>query len=70
MKIFAGLFVLAVCASGGLSQEHAPSVDMCRADAALWYSHEMATEYINAQSAFVSDGVPNRTSASKLPIIH
>jgi hypothetical protein len=38
------------------------------ADAALWYSHEMSTEYSSAQTAFVVDGVPNRTQASKLPI--
>ena len=68
MKIIAGLFVLALCASGGVSQEHAPTVDMCRPDAALWYGHEMATEYYNAQSLFNSDGVPNRTDSAKLPL--
>jgi hypothetical protein len=30
MKIILALIVLGMCASGGMSQEHAPTVDMCR----------------------------------------
>ena len=68
MKIILALIVLALCASGGVSQEHAPTVGMCRADVAVWYGTEMSTEYYRAENALLSDGVANPTEAAKLPI--
>ena len=68
MRILTGLFVLAVCASGVMSQEHAPTVEVCHADIAAWYSGELAKQYNAAQSALISDEVPNRTDPAKLPI--
>jgi hypothetical protein len=68
MKIILALIVLGMCAFGGVSQEHAPTVDMCRADAALWYSRGIANAYNTAETAHVTDDVPNRTEIAKLPL--
>jgi hypothetical protein len=68
MRILAGLFVIAMCASGGVSQEHAPSVEVCRADIAVWYSADLTNQYTAAQIALVNNEVPNRTETNKLPI--
>ena len=48
------------------SQQHAPTVDVCRADVAVWFSYGSATAYANAEAARVTDNIPNRTETAKL----
>jgi hypothetical protein len=49
-------------------QQHAPTLETCRADLALWYDKESATKYNEAETLFISDGVKNLTPAAKLPL--
>ncbi len=49
-------------------QQHAPTLETCRADRAVWYNSEMSTEYMKAETARVSDGMKNRTPSAKLPL--
>lgn len=58
------LFLL--CAASALGQQHAPTVEMCRADRALWYNSEDATEYLKAETAHWTDGTPNPSHYVKL----
>jgi hypothetical protein len=50
------------------AQEHAPLLDQCKADIALWYSDESEVEYRKAENAHRTDGTKNRTDYAKLPI--
>jgi hypothetical protein len=50
-------------------QEHAPTVEVCRADAAVWTNVHAETDYYNAELERTTNGVPNRTEMEKLPII-
>jgi hypothetical protein len=50
------------------AQQHAPTAEVCKADVAVWYNAEMATEYYKAQQALVEDTAPNRTDIAKLPV--
>jgi len=49
-------------------QQHAPSLETCQADVALWYDHAAASEYLNAETAHISENSPNRTPAARLPL--
>ena len=46
------------------AQDHAPSVEMCRADRALW-SDQMA-EYEYAEADYMNKGLPDRSAIMKL----
>ena len=48
------------------AQEHAPTAAQCQADVAVWGNTDTLSEYAQAQSAFVRDGIPNRTGIAKL----
>src|SRR6266404_5731807 len=50
------------------SQEHAPTLDVCRADLAVWHDHEEAKDYYDAERLFTRDGTPNRTATNKLSL--
>jgi hypothetical protein len=50
-------------------QEHAPTVEVCRADVAVWANTNAETDYYNAEREWTTNGVPNRTDIEKLPII-
>jgi hypothetical protein len=50
------------------AQQHAPAIETCKADVALWDSREDRTEYMRAETVFLTDGVPNRTKISKLAL--
>jgi len=52
-----------------LAQEHAPLLATCEADLALWYNPDEFTEYLNAQTAFLIDGTPNKTKLSRLSVV-
>jgi hypothetical protein len=49
-------------------QQHAPTVEVCRADVALWYDHDMAAEYFHAEARHTSDNIKNPTPTAKLPV--
>ena len=50
------------------SQKHAPSIETCRADLALWYDVASATEYKKAETLHLTGGTKNSTPAAKLPL--
>jgi hypothetical protein len=50
-------------------QQHAPTTETCRADAALWYGTGEATEYLKAETLHKSDGIRNPTPVAKLSLI-
>ena len=52
-----------------LAQEHAPLLATCEADLALWYDRDEFTDYLNAQTAFLLDGTPNKTKLNRLSVV-
>jgi hypothetical protein len=60
-------FVLVVAPIGG-TQIHAPSVEQCRADRAVWADSEAIIAYNRAETAHATEGTPNRTEIAKLPL--
>jgi hypothetical protein len=62
------LLLLMLTAVPAGTQQHAPTVAQCQADAAVWAPPEMQTEYLKAQTAHIKYGTPNETSTNKLPI--
>jgi hypothetical protein len=50
------------------AQEHAPTKDVCQADVAVWYSHEMSREYAKAETDRTTEGIRNRTALAKIPL--
>lgn len=50
-------------------QQHAPTLEVCRADAAVWYDRDAATEYLKAETLHKSDNVKNLTPTAKLALI-
>ncbi len=71
LQIFAGLLgSVSLFASPAFAQEvkHAPTKDVCQADVSVWYSTEMSTEYLNAEAAWVTDHVRNRTALAKMSL--
>jgi hypothetical protein len=63
------LLLFVVSATPTESQQHAPTMDVCRADVAVWFDYKSATEYANAEASRVTDGIPNRTEVAKLPFV-
>lgn len=55
---------LAYAIRPGSSQDHAPTTDMCRADANLWTSE--ATDYFLAETDYTQKGLPNKTAVMQL----
>jgi hypothetical protein len=50
-------------------QQHAPTVEVCRADVALWYDDDSATEYLKAKTLHKSEHTKNLTPIAKLSLI-
>jgi hypothetical protein len=67
MKAIAVLFSVLLIATWLSAQDHAPTTEECRADAALWGDPEAQTEYNKSQTAYVSDGTQNKTDIGQLP---
>lgn len=65
MKRFLLVFImlLVIPATG---QEHAPTAAQCQADAAVWGDPAVMTEFRNAETAFLTNGTPDRTVTNKL----
>ena len=67
MKKAAVLSLLGLLFAPGLrTQEHAPTVDVCRADRAAWHNTEEETDYLNQETKHVSDDLKNRNRIAKL----
>ena len=47
--------------------DHAPTVEMCRADARLWT--DQMDEYNDAETDYINKGLPNRSAVMKLTFI-
>jgi hypothetical protein len=62
------LFAVALFAIPTFAQQHAPTVATCQADLAVWYSTDMATEYLTAEAHWSTDKIRNRTEIAKAPI--
>jgi len=50
------------------SKEHASTADVCRADAAVWGDTRAETDWYSADSDFLENGVPNRSTLDKLSL--
>lgn len=50
------------------AQEHAPAVDVCRADAAVWGKQPQADEYLSQETKHLTDGTPNSSPIAKLSL--
>jgi uncharacterized protein YtpQ (UPF0354 family) len=62
------LLIFGVLASAK-PQQHAPTVEVCRADVALWYDDDSATEYFRAETLHKSDRIKNLTPIAKLSLV-
>lgn len=49
-------------------QEHAPTLEVCRADVAIWGNLDTNGEYLKADTESQRNGTPNRTEIARLPI--
>jgi len=50
------------------AQEHAPTVDVCRADRAAWDDGADQTDYYNQETKHISDGTRNTNPTMKLSL--
>jgi hypothetical protein len=48
----ASVFLL-LCATTAFGQQHAPTLDVCQADVALWYNVESAIDYLNQETKHI-----------------
>jgi hypothetical protein len=48
------------------AQEHAPTVDVCRADRAVWDNTEEETDYVKQETKHVNDGTRNKNPIANL----
>lgn len=67
-RALAVLAVLLFPPTNAKLQQHAPTVDTCRADAAVWGNAQTRTEYFNAETEKTRNGTPNRTPIAQLPV--
>jgi len=63
-----GVFSFFALSLNAGAQEHAPTLDVCRADAALWGEIRAEIDYINATAEKMSNSTPNRTEIAKLSL--
>jgi hypothetical protein len=68
MKTFVFGIVSLLLAPIAVTQHHAPLAAQCQADANLWYNTEKATEYLNAETARIQSGIPNRTEGGRMSL--
>jgi hypothetical protein len=69
MKIsLTALILLGTSCAVAVAQKHAPTVEVCRADVALWYNTQLYTEFRLAQKDWFADQIPNRTDIAKLSL--
>lgn len=64
IAVLLNVLLIATCLS---AQDHAPTTEECRADAALWGDPEAQTEYNESETAHINDGTQNKTDIARLP---
>lgn len=60
-------FVFLVLTSGGSTQEHAPTVDVCRADQAAWGNAQAQQDYATQELQHAKQGTKNTNPSAELP---
>jgi hypothetical protein len=62
--------MFAMFARGALAQQaqHAPTVDVCRADVAVWWTEYIVSQYEKSEDGLASGGKYIRNPAGDLPI--
>jgi hypothetical protein len=50
------------------AQQHAPTVDVCRADSAVWGNKQAKLAWMSANNAHIRSGAPNGTEIDKLSL--
>jgi hypothetical protein len=50
------------------AQQHAPTLAVCQADAAVWGNLQAQTDYLNAEADRHKNNAPNRTPLAKLSL--
>jgi hypothetical protein len=69
MKLCFLLFgLLLVVPAPGQEHAHAPTLEQCKADGAVWGDSNAQLEYTEAQLAFLKNGTRNHTDVNKLSI--
>jgi hypothetical protein len=66
MRNFLALLGLMLFAPVLRTQEHAPTVDVCRADRAAWHNIDEETDYFQQETKRIDGGPRNRNPISKL----
>jgi hypothetical protein len=64
LLLIAGLFF----APSLQTQEHAPSVEVCRADSAAWDDTTERSDYYEQETKYITDGVRNTNPVMKLSV--
>jgi hypothetical protein len=68
-RLFASMSVVVLASSPvAVAQEHAPTLEQCRADVAVWGDLSTQHEYTKAEYRYLSSTDPNRTETNKLTI--
>ena len=67
MRVVVSILVALFLAPTLRTQEHAPTVDVCRADHAVWHNDEQETDYMRQELKHVRDGIRNTNPIAKLP---
>jgi hypothetical protein len=61
--------VAVLCVTPAMAhQQPASTVEVCRAEAAVWFNGRMAADYTDAQDDWVGNKIPNRTETARLPV--
>lgn len=68
-----GILALATFVSGGFAQQsqepqHAPTIEVCKADVAVWWTDYIVDQYENSENELASTGKYLRNPAGDLPI--
>ena len=64
--LFVFQFVILVSPSSAFGQQHAPTLEMCKADVAVWYDDDTAADYNKQETKHITDGMPNTNEYNKL----
>lgn len=66
LSVGVGLLLLIGTVPVGTAQQHAPTIDVCRADAAVWGDKRAEIDYNYAQAKHFTEGTPNHSALNKL----
>jgi hypothetical protein len=62
------VMLICIISMTAFAQEHAPTVEQCKADQALWGADHTQTAYNEAETRHVESGAVNRTEIAMLSI--